>query len=362
MRLKFNIFNKIFYNINKSLNKIEYMNLLGKNIKELEILCEENNLPKFHGMQLFRWLYNKSNLNITEMTNVPEKLKNIIRSNYRLSSLKVEKKLFSNEDETAKYLFKTIDNKLIESVSMIEGSRHTICISSQIGCSVDCSFCATGKMGIIRNLDTGEIIEQIIIISKDIKIPITNIVFMGMGEPFLNYNNVITACDILNNPSGFNLSSKRITISTSGILPKIEKYISEKHKYKLAISLNASNNKVRNQLIPINKKWPIESILDVIKKYKFRKYQPIMFEYVLINGVNDSKENAKELATLLNQISCKINIIPYNVTVNDYKRSDNIETFINTLNHHKGNFRVLIRKNKGQDISAACGQLVTENE
>ncbi len=244
---------------------------------------------------------------------------------------------------------------------MVEKSRHTICISSQIGCSVDCSFCATGKMGIIRNLDIGEIIEQIIIILKDRKIPITNIVFMGMGEPFLNYDNVISACNIFNDPSGFNLSSRRITISTSGILPKIEKYINEKIKYKLAISLNASNNKTRNNLIPINKKWPIENILDVVKKYEFNKYQPIMFEYVLIDGVNDSKENAKELASLLAQISCKINIIPYNVTVNNYKRSNNINNFVEILNNHKGNFRVLIRQNKGQDISAACGQLVTEN-
>ena len=361
MSLKFNIFNKIFYNINKPLSKIKHINLIGKNLEELEELCKINNLPKFHGMQLFRWMYNKSNLNIDKMTNIPEKLKFIIQKEYKLSSLAIEKKLSSNEDDTIKYLFKTIDKKLIESVSMIESSRHTICISSQIGCSVDCSFCATGKMGIIRNLDTGEIIEQIIRISKDRKIPITNIVFMGMGEPFLNYENVIKACDILNNTSGFNLGAKRITISTSGILPKIEKYINEKHKYKLAISLNASNNTTRNKLIPINKKWPIENILDTIKEYEFNKYQPIMFEYVLINGVNDSKKNAKELAALLSKISCKINIIPYNVTVNDYKRSENIDIFMNTLNNHKGKFRVLIRKNRGQDISAACGQLVTEN-
>ena len=344
------------------MNKIEHINILGKNLDELELLCKTNNLPKFHGMQLFRWFYNKSNLNIESMSNIPEKLKVIILNNYRISSLKIEKRLSSNQDDTIKYLFQTVDEKLIESVSMVENSRHTICISSQIGCSVDCPFCATGKMGIIRNLDAGEIIEQILAIAQDRKAPITNIVFMGMGEPFLNYNNVIKACDILSNPSGFNLSTKRITISTSGILPKIEKFIAEKQKYKLAISLNASNNKIRNQLIPINKKWPIEDLLNAIQKYHFNKYRRIMFEYVLINGVNDSKENAEELAHLLKEVYCKINIIPYNAIGNNYKRSENIDIFMSTLNRYEGKFRVLIRKNKGQDISAACGQLVTINE
>ena len=337
-------------------------NLLGKNLQELEMLCEENNFPKFHGMQLFKWLYNKTNVTIENMTNIPEKLKIFISENYNLSLIEIEKEFHSKQDDTIKYLFKTKDQRLIESVSMIEDSRHTLCISSQIGCSVDCSFCATGKMGIIRNLDTGEIIEQIISIKHNRKKPITNIVFMGMGEPFLNYNNVIKACEILTDPSGFNLSTKRITISTSGILPKIEKYINEKQKYKLAISLNASNNTMRNQLIPINKKWPIEDILNTIKKYQFNKYKPIMFEYVLINGVNDSLNNAKELAALLKDIPCKINIIPYNTINNDYQRSKNIEIFIDTLNKYKSEFRVLIRKNRGQDINAACGQLATVNE
>ncbi len=338
------------------------INLIGKNLQELEELCEKNNFPKFHGMQLFKWLYNKTNTSIKDMTNIPEKLKTVISHNYNINLIKVEQKFYSKEDDTIKYLFKTKDKRLIESVSMIDDSRHTLCISSQIGCSVDCSFCSTGKMGIIRNLDTGEIIEQIISIKHNRKKPITNIVFMGMGEPFLNYNNVIKACEILTSPAGFNLSTKRITISTSGILPKIERYINEKQKYKLAISLNASNNTMRNQLIPINKKWPIEDILNTIKKYQFNKYKPIMFEYVLINGINDSSNNAKELASLLKGIPCKINIIPYNTINNDYKRSKNIEIFINTLNKYKSNFRVLIRKNKGQDINAACGQLATNNE
>lgn len=336
--------------------------IVGKNISELSAICIENKFPKFHGEQLYKWLYQKSVNDITKMSNIPDSLKIIINKKYKLNPLKIEKKLKSKNEDTIKYLFKTNDHKLIESVSMIDSGRHTLCISSQIGCSVDCDFCATGKMGIIRNLNCGEIIQQLISISAERKQKITNIVFMGMGEPFLNYANVIKACEIINDPSGFNLSSKRITISTSGILPIMKQFILEKHKYKLAISLNASNNSDRDKLIPINKKWPIEDILDTIKDYKYQKYRPIMFEYVLINGVNDSIENAIELSKLLKKIHCKINIIPYNETEKNYKRSKNIEKFVTKLNEIKSNYRVLIRWSKGQDIDAACGQLATLNE
>tara|TARA_Y100000816_G_C26092752_1_gene577736 strand:+ start:1019 stop:2044 length:1026 start_codon:yes stop_codon:yes gene_type:complete len=336
--------------------------IVGKNISELSTICIENKFPKFHGEQLYKWLYQKSVNDITKMSNIPDSLKIIINKKYKLNPLKIEKKLKSKNEDTIKYLFKTNDHKLIESVSMIDSGRHTLCISSQIGCSVDCDFCATGKMGIIRNLNCGEIIQQLISISAERKQKITNIVFMGMGEPFLNYANVIKACEIINDPSGFNLSSKRITISTSGILPIMKQFILEKHKYKLAISLNASNNSDRDKLIPINKKWPIEDILDTIKDYKYQKYRPIMFEYVLIDGVNDSIENAIELSKLLKKIHCKINIIPYNETEKNYKRSKNIEKFVTKLNEIKSNYRVLIRWSKGQDIDAACGQLATLNE
>ena len=336
--------------------------IVGKNISELSAICIENKFPKFHGEQLYKWLYQKSVNDITKMSNIPDSLKIIINKKYKLNPLKIEKKLKSKNEDTIKYLFETNDHKLIESVSMIDNGRHTLCISSQIGCSVDCDFCATGKMGIIRNLNCGEIIQQLISISAERKQKITNIVFMGMGEPFLNYANVIKACKIINDPSGFNLSSKRITISTSGILPIMKQFILEKHKYKLAISLNASNNSDRDKLIPINKKWPIEDILDTIKDYKYQKYRPIMFEYVLINGVNDSIENAIELSNLLKKIHCKINIIPYNETEKNYKRSKNIEKFVTKLNEIKSNYRVLIRWSKGQDIDAACGQLATLND
>jgi len=336
--------------------------LLGKDLLELSDICIKNDLPKFHGEQLYKWMYQKATLNINDMSNIPIKLKKIISDSYTINVLTTEKKFNSHNEDTVKYLFKTSDNKLIESVSMIDNKRHTLCISSQIGCSVDCDFCATAKMGIIRNLDCGEIIQQLIIISNERELPITNIVFMGMGEPFLNYKNVIKSCKIMYDSKGFNLSSKKITISTSGILPKIEKFISEKHKYKLAISLNASNNITRDKLIPINKKWPIENILTAIKKYNYKKYRPIMFEYVLMEDINDSEQNAIELSKLLKNINCKINIIPYNETEGHYRRSNKIDIFVNQLKRINSNYRVLIRCSKGQDIEAACGQLATTNE
>ena len=341
---------------------MEKLNLLGKSLIELSNICIENNFPKSHGEQLYKWMYQKKILDTNKMTNVPEKLKKIIYNDYSLNLLKTEKRFKSNNEDTIKYLFRTLDDKLIESVSMIDKGRHTLCISSQIGCSVNCDFCATAKMGIIRNLDCGEILEQLIIIANERHKSITNIVFMGMGEPFLNYKNVIKSCEIMNDSMAFNLSSKKITISTSGILTKIKQFINEKHKYKLAISLNASNNNDRDKLIPINKKWPIEDILSTLKQYKFKKYRPIMFEYVLIEGVNDSEENAIELSQLLKNFNCKINIIPYNETKENYKRSSRIDKFVNQLNRINSNYQVLIRWSKGQDIDAACGQLATLNE
>ena len=336
--------------------------LLGKDLAELIDICIDNDLPKFHGSQLYKWIYQKLILDIGDMSNIPSKFKKIISEKYQINLLNIEKEFISDNEDTIKYLFKTNDNKLVESVSMVDKGRHTICVSSQIGCSVDCDFCATGKMGIIRNLNCGEIIQQLIIIKQKRDIPITNIVFMGMGEPFLNYKNVIKSCKILNDANGFNLSSKRITISTSGILPKIKQFIKEGHKYKLAISLNASNNKTRDRLIPINRKWPIEAILNSIESYPYKKYRPIMFEYILIKDINDSRENAVELSNLLKNINCKINIIPYNETGDGYKRSNKVDTFVNELNKKNNNYTVLVRWSKGQDIDAACGQLATQNE
>lgn len=335
----------------------------GKNLEEIKKICKDLSFPKFHGEQIYRWMYNKKCLDVSDMNNVPNELLSKISKNYFLKNLKIKNKVKSKVDQTTKYLLETNDSNYIESVSMIDNNRHTICLSSQIGCSVDCDFCATGKMGIIRNLSIGEILEQVIIIQKNSDLPITNIVFMGMGEPFLNYLNTINACEILSDNKAFNFGKKRITISTSGILPKIKKYIEEKHRYKLAISLNAPNNELRNKIIPINKKWNIEDILAALKKYQYNNSTPIMFEYILLKNFNDSDDNALELSNLLKNIPCKINLIPFNQTGATYSRSETlrINNFAQILNEHSNNIRVLIRWSKGEDIDAACGQLATNN-
>jgi len=338
--------------------------LKGMDELELKEYCQSVNVPSFHGSQLYRWMYKNNCQSIDDMGNIPKKLKNEIKGNSIIKLLSMKIKSDSKIDQSTKFLIETVDKNYIETVSMIENNRHTICLSSQIGCNVDCDFCATGKMGIIRNLSAGEIIEQLIIVKKYKKRPITNIVFMGMGEPFLNYKNVIKSCKVLCNHNGFNLSSKRITISTAGILPKIDLYVKEKHKYKIAISLNASNDTIRDKIMPINKKWNIQSLIDSIKNYKFFDSRPIMFEYVLLKGLNDSEKNALQLANILKGIKCKVNLIPFNEIKGKYKRPDTnkINLFSKTLNKSNPNLIVLTRWSKGEDINAACGQLATINE
>jgi len=247
---------------------------------------------------------------------------------------------------------------------MVENNRHTVCLSSQVGCVLDCHFCATGELGLKRNLSTGEIVDQLIYVRENTDQPITNVVFMGMGEPFHNYDNVLNASDIFHSPKGFNLASTRITISTAGLLPQINKFIKEKRRYKLAISLNASNDKVRTEIMPINKKWSINDLIKSGKEYSNQKKRLIMFEYVLLKGINDSEEDALELARLLQGIPCKINLIPYNEIEGKYQRPDEttITKFSEILHNYRDEYRVLVRWSKGQDIAAGCGQLAGQKK
>ena len=338
---------------------MEKICIKGMNQEELQSLCVDAGESKFRGGQLFEWMYRQGIISFDSMSNVNKSFREYLSENFIIQTLTVENKLPSKEDKSLKILFRTHDGHFIETVSMVDNNRHTVCLSSQVGCALDCDFCATGKLGLKRNLTTGEIVDQLIYVREEIDQPITNVVFMGMGEPFHNYDNVLNASDIFHSPKGFNLASTRITISTVGLLPQINQYIKEKRRYKLAISLNASNDKVRNEIMPINKKWPLKDLVKSGMEYSNQKKRLIMFEYVLLKGINDSEEDALELARLLQGIPCKINLIPYNEIEGKYQRPDEttITKFSEILHNCRDEYRVLVRWSKGQDIAAGCGQL-----
>ena len=331
----------------------------GMNQDELQSLCIEAGESEFRGVQLFEWMYRHGIASFDSMLNINKSFREYLEEHCIIQTLQVEKRMPSPMDESVKILFQTRDNHFIETVSMINGERHTVCLSSQAGCAFDCGFCATGQQGFERNLSTGEIIDQLIFIRGNTSKPITNVVFMGMGEPFHNYENVLNAADIFHSPIGFNLASTRITISTVGLLPQIKQFIKEKRRYKLAISLNAVDDSVRNDIMPINKKWSIREIIKAGKEYSNQKKRLVMFEYVLLKGINDSENDALKLAQLLHGIPCKLNLIPYNETDGIYQRPDEvvITRFSEILYENRDKYRVLVRWSRGQDIDAGCGQL-----
>ena len=329
------------------------------NQAELQSLCVEAGESEFRGVQLFEWMYRHGIASFDSMLNVNKSFRKHLEDNFIIQTLQVEKRIPSKEDKSVKILFRTRDNHFIETVSMIDGDRHTVCLSSQSGCALDCSFCATGQLGFERNLSTGEIVDQLIFVRGNIDQSVTNVVFMGMGEPFHNYKNVLNAADIFHSPKGFNLASTRITISTAGLLPQIKQFITEKRRYKLAISLNAADDRVRNNIMPVNKKWSIAELIKAGKEYSNQKKRQVMFEYVLLKGINDSENDALQLAQLLQGIPCKLNLIPYNETDGIYQRPNEavITRFSRILHKNRDEYRVLVRWSKGQDIDAGCGQL-----
>lgn len=256
-------------------------------------------------------------------------------------------------------MFKLQDGLAIESVLMFEDNRATICVSTQVGCAIDCKFCATGMMGLKRNLSDGEIIDQFLTVQRLKGRKITNVVMMGMGEPFHNYDNLMKACALLTDGDGPNLANKHIVVSTSGLIPRIYQFADEKRKYRLAISLNATTDEVRTRLMPLNKRWPIRELLKAAKYYTEKLGEPVTFEYVLLQGVNDTLADADRLKKMLDRILCKVNLIPYNPTVAAYQRTSEkrILAFYERLSDMRA--PVMIRWSKGDDIDAGCGQLAT---
>ena len=320
----------------------------------------------FRADQIWNWLYVKGIDEFSGLKNISKNVVKKINEKFYLSQFKVSKSLLS-KDGTRKWLFELEDGKEIETVYIPDKNRGTICVSSQVGCSLSCSFCHTGTMKFSRNLNTSEILGQVIYVknflkdwnNKSDKKKITNIVFMGMGEPFLNYDNVLKSINVLTDEKGLAFSKRKVTLSTSGVVPKILNF-KDDSDVNLAVSFHAAFDEVRNILVPINKKWPIENLLGALKEYsKKRKHKRITFEYVMLEDINDSIKDARELVKLIKPFKAKINLIPFNPWPgSNYKASspNKIKIFKNFI-LEEGNLVATVRSPRGDDVLAACGQL-----
>ena len=331
--------------------------LSGLSLKEIEEITDSLGATKFRARQIHNWIYLKSVKEIDEMTDLSIKFREELKQVAIVTDIKIKVKQVSS-DGTIKYLLEFPDGECVETVLMRFDNRAnlTACVSSQVGCAVNCTFCATGKRGFIRNLSYREIIEQVLTIQRDKGLKVTNVVFMGQGEPLLNLDNVLKAMEIFN--ENFQIGARRLTLSTSGIVPQIRKLADLDMQSTLALSLHAPNSEIRRKLMPIENKYNMDELHKALKYYVEKTGRRITIEYLLIKDLNDTVESAKQLAAYLKDIKCNINMIPYNPTEkNDYQRpSNNAIMKFKYLMEHSGK-KVTIRLERGADIDAACGQL-----
>lgn len=336
-------------------------NIKQYNLEELKQELINLNEKPFRAEQIFKWIYEEKVKTFDEMTNLSLELREKLKQNYSMCNFNILKKQESN-DGTIKYLFDVLDGNAIETVLMKYHHGYSICVSSQIGCKMGCKFCASTGINFIRDLTCGEIIEEILLVEQDTNVRISNVVFMGIGEPLDNYDNVIKAIRIINHPKGLNIGARHISISTSGIVPKIYKLADENIQCTLSISLHATNNKKRSEMMPVNNSYPIEELLQACKDYIEKTNRRISFEYALAKRNNDNLEDAKELVKLLRGMNCHVNLIPINKIENgefDKSSNENIMKFRDYLNDH--GIVATIRRELGSDIDAACGQLRRKN-
>ena len=332
------------------------LNLKALDKAGISRFVESLGLPRYRADQLIRRLYKKYAVAIDEITEFSKELRNLLRDVAYVSNIELVKQV-NSKDKTSKFLFSLEDKQQIESVLIPDEDRFTLCISSQVGCAMGCLFCQTARCGLVRNLKSHEIVDQIIAVNRIINpAKVTNIVLMGMGEPLANFDEVVDALWRITEFLG--ISKRKITLSTAGIVPKLLLLPQKAPEINLAISLNATTDEVRNEIMPVNKRYPIKSLIDTCKKYPLQPGRRITFEYVMINGKNDSHEDAYRLLKLLSGIRCKVNLIPINPYPGcELKRSpdEKIIAFQKIL--LKNNLRAFIRESRGQDILAACGQL-----
>jgi len=338
------------------------INILEYDRTEIQAYLTAQAEPAYRAQQIHQGIYIKKYERFEQFSNLPKTLRNRLAGTFRLRTFQLLDTIRSPLDKTTKFLWQLPDGLKIESVIIYEKRRVTFCISSQVGCPLDCKFCATGKMGFLRNLTVAEIVEQVLQMIALSERPPTNIVYMGMGEPMLNYENVMKAAHILSDPEGLCFSRKKITISTGGITPGIYRMADEASPYALAVSLNAVTQTLREQLMPIASKYPLDDLLKAALYYTKKTKKRITFEYVLMDRFNASQEDARNLVRITSGIPCKINIIPCNSEDELYRppSAEAIDRFDQLAN--TGRRAVTIRNRKGWEIRAACGQLYAANE
>ncbi|MFN3405494.1 MAG: 23S rRNA (adenine(2503)-C(2))-methyltransferase RlmN [Cytophagaceae bacterium] len=334
--------------------------------EQLKAFFKEKGEQPFRAKQVYEWLWKKSATDFDRMTNLSASLRNILKENFTINSLSVDKKQVSS-DRTIKSAFRLFDGNLVEGVLIPQDDRMTACVSSQVGCSLTCKFCATGYMERKRNLEAAEIYDQVVQIKnqaeENYNTPLTNIVYMGMGEPLLNYANVLKSAELITSPEGLNMSPKRITVSTAGIAKMIKKLGDDLVKFNLALSLHAANDVKRNQIMPINETNSLENLKEALRYFYDKTGTRVTYEYIVFHNFNDEVQDAKELYEFSKNIPCKINIIEYNPIAQ--------ASFVNTAEDKLLKFQafleskgivVNVRRSRGKDIDAACGQLAIKDK
>ena len=331
---------------------------------QIEQAVADLGVPRFHGTQVFQWIWARGVADFSRMTDLSQSLRTRLEERFRIATPAIETRQVSS-DGTTKLLLRLEDGRHIEAVYIPDTPAQTFCVSTQVGCAMNCAFCLTGKMGLVRNLSAGEIAGQVRVLAHETGLGPSsfNIVLMGMGEPLHNYDATMKAIGILTDAKGLALHPKRITLSTVGVLPGLEKLAQEPLMPNLAISLHATTNEQRDQLVPVNRKYTLEDLIETCKRFPLAKRRRIMFEYVMLDGVNDTPEDARRLVRLLSGIKAKVNLLPLNEAAGiPFTRpaDDRVNAFAQILVDH--GLVVTVRRSRGRDIRAACGQLIVEGE
>ncbi len=337
------------------------MNIYGKTLEQLEEYFEDIGEKKFKAVQVYDWLYKKRVSSFDEMSNVKKDVIFKLKSDFSMDIPLIIRK--QSGKDVYKYLFKLSDGNFVEAVLMVHDYGNSLCVSTQVGCNMGCAFCESGRLKKKRNLETYEMVSQILLVEKDLDVRISHVVLMGIGEPFDNYESVMDFINIINSGKGIDIGARHITVSTCGIVPKIKEFAMQKLQVNLAISLHAPNDELRSRLMKINKVYKLTDVIEAINFYIEKTNRRVTFEYIMLKGVNDSRQCALELATLIKGLNAYVNLIPYNETSHiDFKKTNNdkVMEFYDILKKQKIN--VTVRREFGSEVSAACGQLRSMEE